>query len=356
MTFSELLSQYDGIHKKPLPFSLVGGFNGRGSSSIFKCNSCGFERDIFPSNFLKNKPVGCTKCDGTRRYSSKEDWLQRFAEDTGSKFYFEFIGQFKGAKKPALFRCPDCSHQWKTAPSNIKIHGSGCPNCVGGMACETAADWLAQYKNKHRVDCPYEIAKYKGALTPVDFTHAECGYSWSASPSNIMAGRGCPRCSKKERYTAETWQVAYKKIHRDSALVIKIYDTANTEAQFHCGDCNKEFSAIASNIMRRAACPLCTNGGGFRVSKGGNLYYIKKLVNGSYFYKIGITNRNVKERYGAVLGDAEYVEWNIEDGSYLRSLEKSILNNFSKFRVVVDCFGAKNGKTEWFREDVLGVF
>lgn len=97
------------------------------------------------------------------------------------------------------------------------------------------------------------------------------GYEWYAKPNNILNGRGCPRCAKKERYTHKDYIVKVKDIN-DNIEVIGNYVNARTPILHRCKIDNYEWYATPDNILHGCGCPKCA----------GNLKYeheeyVKKL-------------------------------------------------------------------------------
>lgn len=79
--------------------------------------------------------------------------------------------------------------------------------------------------------CPIE--DYKGAHVNILHEDLDCGHVWSARPTNILSGKGCPSCA-----------------------------------------------------------PF-----GFDPTKSATLYFIKFYYEGIQYYKLGITNKNTRERH-----------------------------------------------------------
>ena len=116
-----------------------------------------------------------------------------------------------------------------------------------------------------------------------------------------------------------------------------------------------EFKQQPSNHLSGKGCRQCT-WGGFDSSKPGTLYYLKVSVDGDNYYKIGITNKSVVDRYKKTdLDKIEIVkEWYFEIGQAAFDQEFSILREFKEY-IYSGPDVLASGNTELFTRDVLGL-
>lgn len=82
------------------------------------------------------------------------------------------------------------------------------------------------------------------------------GYEWMAKPNNILNGRGCPRCSKKERKTYEDYIVELSKINPNIEVVEK-YVNARTPILHKCKIDGYEWMTAPTNTLKGHGCPIC---------------------------------------------------------------------------------------------------
>lgn len=116
------------------------------------------------------------------------------------------------------------------------------------------------------------VDEYRGAKTPVWHEHTICGHTWLVTPTNILSGKACPACQK----------------------------------------------------------------GGFNYTKPAYLYLISFIYKGFKYYKLGITNRSVYERWKPDWDKlALNLEWQVyfKSGNQAASLEKELLDKY-KFELV----------------------
>ena len=107
------------------------------------------------------------------------------------------IGQYIDAKTPIDHYCKKHNILWKAYPSNI-LRGIGCKECGN----EKIRDKNIKLHNKYVEDLSMintnidVIEEYKGAHIPILHRCKIDGYTWYASPANILSGKGCPNCQE----------------------------------------------------------------------------------------------------------------------------------------------------------------
>jgi len=113
-----------------------------------------------------------------------------------------------------------------------------------------------------------------------------------------------------------------------------------------------------SHVLGGTNCPYCVDTYGFKPNKPAILYYIKIIKAQQVYYKIGITNRTIEERFNKDKKLCTIIPLLIErydKGSLALAKEKSILNKYSTKRITVPKLLLSQGNTELFEEDILGL-
>lgn len=132
--------------------------------------------------------------------------------------------------------------------------------------------------------------------------------------------------------------------------MVKSYNNLHDKIEIIC-PIHGLFQQIAKVHRYGSGCPKCSISG-FDLNKAGILYYI--LIDGRY-YKIGITNKSIKERFQSDKIDIKIIkEWYYEDGEECYNMEQYYLKEFEWAK-------AKNvnilngGNSELFRYDILNL-
>jgi hypothetical protein len=200
----------------------------------------------------------------------------------------------------------------------------------------------------------WPMEQYNGALNPI--IH-EClsGHQWPAAPSKILSHKGCPYCSGVKKKTTETYieELLSKNIHY---TVIDEYISALTPILHECQE-GHQWNVTPNKILAGRGCPSCAKYG-FNKQKPAILYYIKiTSYHEEVYYKIGITNRDVADRFFRdkdktiqILLQKEFAT-----GINARLEEQSILSKYKDKRVSVPSFLKSGGNTELFEIDILGL-
>lgn len=108
----------------------------------------------------------------------------------------------------------------------------------------------------------YEIlSDYRSAKEKILVKH-KCGYEWEITPSNLLSGRGCPKCKSVKKYSYEE----VKAICNEKGLILvsKKYVNSNHKIQFICSHHEDKGiqEATLSYILKSDGCKYC----GYQIS------------------------------------------------------------------------------------------
>ena len=196
------------------------------------------------------------------------------------------------------------------------------------------------------------IEPYKGSKHAI--LH-ECikGHQWKAQPSNILAGRGCPRCSNRHMRNEEEYISDLKTLGITYSIEEPYIDT-NTNIKHRCPDCTNIWSVKPRHILRGHGCPVCMSTG-FDITKPGTLYYIRIIYEGTKYYKLGITNTSISKRFAKDKDKEIKILYKklYENGLEAKEKEAYLLRQFSGQRVKNIKILKSHGNSELFLEDIL---
>ena len=190
-----------------------------------------------------------------------------------------------------------------------------------------------------------------------------CGNIFEQVASTHLSGAGCPKCSHdrgmdKQRHSTKTFIDASKVIHGNLYSFEKTsYGKNNMDkVVVTCTICNTDALVIPSNFLLGAkpSCS-CDKHYGFQESKPGILYYLS--INNGEAYKIGITNKSVKDRY--TNSDLNKIitikEWYFESGYDARAFETGILNKHKEHKYTGPSL-LSSGNSELFNVNILSLY
>jgi very-short-patch-repair endonuclease len=166
------------------PFKRLSEYAGSKIKIKFQCNIDGHIWESNPNNILNGN--GCPKC--SHHAPLGNDYIDKKLENRKIKRIDNYI---KGNVK-IRFQCLDCDNIWLTKPTYI-IHGeTSCPKCYIRKLTKTNFNIDKQLKNRKikRID------NYIKGVIKIRFQclNKKCKNIWSATPSNILRGNGCPQC------------------------------------------------------------------------------------------------------------------------------------------------------------------
>lgn len=191
----------------------------------------------------------------------------------------------------------------------------------------------------------FPIDKYIKSIIPI-LHECLCGNKWKISPSNVLAGFGCPLCynlSKKKDI-----DVYLKELPEGYKLLGKYVNNHTPTPHKHI-ECGNEWLVSPNNLLEGSRCPDCSSYG-FSLNKPATLYHVKITDN---LFKIGITNRTVKKRFGP-----DWNKFNIEvlwelkfnNGKIAYTVEQNMLKSYK--HLLVNTGLLKSGNTETMSEEI----
>ena len=150
---------------------------------------------------LKN---ACNICEDTKSYRKRVQQVNKLKEllETTPNIIL-LTEDIKRVKNKIDFKCLKCGNVFQRNIYEF-FKTQKCPFCEGNISKYNLE--LFQKKMEAKKILDYEVVgDFKNSETPILFKHKKCGFIWKASPSNILAGHGCPKCklSKGETKIAQ---------------------------------------------------------------------------------------------------------------------------------------------------------
>lgn len=153
---------------------------------LHMCLKDNYQWSISPHNLLNG--TGCPKCMN-RFYRTHDEYV---CEVKNINNNIEVIDNFINTYTPILHKCSICNHQWLVRPTNILL-GSGCPKCAQNIQ-KTHFDYVNELS---LLNLNIEvIGTYVNSYTPILHKCLIDNHKWLAKPTNILSGKGCPRCKE----------------------------------------------------------------------------------------------------------------------------------------------------------------
>ena len=221
-----------------------------------KCKKCGWVWKIRPGNLLSG--CGCPKCGIERRAQlhskNNNDFISEMCKINPGITIQE---EYKGARQPIMCKCNICGHTWKAAPTNL-LRGKGCPVCAHKIIADKKRyshdEFLEIIRSfGHNIE---PLEKYEGSSWPIKMKCNVCQYRWTTKASNIICGRGCPKCAGKAIYRQEEFVQKLQKIN-PFVEVIGEYQRSLIPIECKCLRCGHIWEAKPNNLLMGKGCPSC---------------------------------------------------------------------------------------------------
>lgn len=140
---------------------------------------------------------GCPLCGrakneiASRRRMTHEEYVSAIADKFSN---IEVLSQFTSVSDRMDYRCTVCEYEWN-ATANTLLNTSivGCPCCAGKAKVSEEMFIKRMMAINSNVDYVGEFVDMSHHAT---FQCSLCQHQWAALPSNILKGRGCPKCKE----------------------------------------------------------------------------------------------------------------------------------------------------------------
>jgi len=355
----EWIADFEKVHGNEYDYSKAKIKTGKDKIEII-CKKHGSFLQI-PENHRQGKK--CLKCSyelrGQKHGDSRESFIDKAKARHGNSYDYSKV-VYRGSEVTVEILCPKHGSFMQTPKKHIS--GQGCRICGIDRSAEkqrkSDQTFLEEAKQVHGEKYIYNAVVYVDAKTNVIITCRKHGI-FKQTPNNHLDGKGCPICrdemlSETRRKPAEAFIAQANEVHKDAYDYSRtIYLKNNIKVTIGC-KIHGFFSQIPSNHLNGVGCPSCADLG-FAPNAPTIAYFVKvsDSKNSCFRYKLGVTNRSVKERFKG--NDAKLIsplhEKSFERGSDALLYESKLLEKY-------DCCKYKgpallsSGNSELFNVDI----
>jgi hypothetical protein len=312
-----------------------------------------------PSNHLTGQ--GCVRCSLEKSSAMKTKSTNTFINESiavhGDTYDYCEV-DYKKQRVKVIIRCYNHGRFSQTPKEHIS--GKGCVKCgnerTGKISKKTHIAFVNDAKITHGNRYEYSDSKYINQKVKISILCKIHG-AFTQSPKDHISGNGCPKCgivkSTDKRTKTKSKFINDAVSRHGSKYSYSNVDYVNsiTKVDIIC-NLHGVFSQYPSDHLSGKGCRSCANGG-FDPNKSATLYYLK-IYNGEA-YKIGVTNKSVKERFSNKdLENIQVIEkWQFPLGKDAYAKEQEILKMYKKHKYEGSLL--ESGNTELFKHDVLGL-
>lgn len=297
--------------------------------------------------------------------TKQEKYAKMFEEKAKALYedkYDYSKAEYTRARDKVIIICPE--HGEFTKTPNKHLSGQGCPDCSNsalGMAkMKPFTEFVEEANALHNNQYTYIENTYKGAKPQMKMICLAHGTFEQTPDKHINSKQGCPDCgflkiSTRQLKSQHTFIQEAVKVHEGKYTYDSTnYQGSHTNIIITC-PVHGVFEQTPSNHLAGKGCKKCTLAGGYDASKAGKVYYIS-IDNGKY-YKIGITNRTVWQRFSKDEHDRIRIvkEWDYPFGRDAQIAETKILRAHRGLLIPSTQKVLRDGNSEIFTKDVLGL-
>lgn len=203
-----------------------------------------------PHNHLKG--YGCLKCGGSEQ-STTEEFISKSNVIHGGKYNYDKVVYLKN-KSRVVITC--MQHGDFEQTPNSHLYGQGCPKCAGNKKT-TQEEFLAKSEAIHGNEYRYDKVEYVNTDTKVFITCLKHG-DFTQSPYRHLQGAGCPKCGGTEKLTTEEFIVKSNAIHGGKYNYDKaVYLNSKTKVMITCKN-HGDFMQAPVSHMSGKGCLKCS--------------------------------------------------------------------------------------------------
>ena len=296
---------------------------------------------------------------------SKKDELKKTTSDFVNESKIRFPNmytyentEYLGAKTKVKINCPQHGEFSKLPGHHLK--SNGCPKCSlvekSVNQTKTVQQFIKEAITIHGDTYDYSkvvytknynkviiVCKLHGEFTQVAATH--------------LNGSGCQECASAKSSAEQVKSSCEFILEANQRHGYKygydnlVYINAKEKVTVTCPE-HGNFSVQANSHLQGSGCARCSESG-FKDHLPGIVYYLRVVNKGEVAYKVGITNRSVKERFGSDMKFITVIKtWDFVLGKDARDKEREVLTNFKEHKWKGENL-LESGNTELFDIDIL---
>lgn len=105
------------------------------------------------------------------------------------------------------------------------------------------------------------LSEYKSRKERIDCLCLTCGRKWSPRADQLLRGRGCIECSRKNMSVSQSQshEEFVEKLTKsnDNVILLEKYTNSHTKILCKCKKCGNEWSVIPPSLLSGHGCPKC---------------------------------------------------------------------------------------------------
>lgn len=204
--------------------------------------------------------VGCNLCEQERQPLKAKMNNDKYKQKLFKKHpHIVNVDDYVGFDIDILHKCTICGSEFYATPYLLLRTINGCIQCWYKSQTKTPEQYIRDVEQVHQYI--EVIDDYIDAKTKIRHRCTLDGTIWSATPNNVLRGKGCPTCglkSRAQKRAKTTSQFTDElAIVNPNVLLIGEYQGSRTHSRFKCKLCGHEWEAQSSSVLCGCGCPMC---------------------------------------------------------------------------------------------------
>lgn len=221
---------------------ILGEYINNATNIKVKCTKCGRQWEAVPTKITVR--YNCPLCEKQKEFTtflSKNDLV-------GLDPYQDNFTRIN-------VQCKKCGKCWNAIPKVLK-RDPRCPNCSN----------KGHYKKWSHENFEEEIRKrapnirikqeYVGYEEKIKCQCKKCGYEFSQSAHQLLAGRGCPKCNGHHTWTVEEFEQQVFSVNPN--IEATGFTGIRKRVHCRCRICGYEWNPVADSVIRGSGCSRCS--------------------------------------------------------------------------------------------------
>lgn len=193
---------------------------------------------------------------------------EAFVEEIESvyKGKLKVLGTYEGNRTKVLVEYQSCGHRKEGFPSRL-LNGQRCKPCFMKELNIKKRKTHETFEKEIReaLDEDYTVvSSYKSNDKHVTILHTVCNQTFSATPYNLLRGRGCPVCAGNQKGNTEEFTKIVKELVNEDYQVLGEYVNIQTHIKMKHTVCGYEYMVTPQNFKAGRRCPKCNESKGER--------------------------------------------------------------------------------------------
>lgn len=235
---------------------VIGRYINASTKIMHYCLKHDVQWETTPSRALEG--VGCEICKKEKFRQSRCKTHQQYVEEVERlNPNIEVVDDYIDSKTPIKHYCKKHNIFWNVMPCNV-LSGCGCVECGKEKTSDKNSKTREQYIAELKIINPnvVMIDTYINATTPIIHKCLIDEYEWYVKPSNLLTGKGCPKCANNIKKTNEEYVKKVSLVNPDIE-VIEEYVNSYTPIFHKCKKHNIQWKVSPSSILQGCGCLEC---------------------------------------------------------------------------------------------------